>query len=79
MEKPLYINNGVDCRNYGALEGLPEMRAFFADLFSVPKENVLIGGNSSLQLMFDTLMRALVFGFFDPLPEACHCRRCLQD
>ena len=65
MEKPLYINNGMDCRNYGVLEGLPEMRAFFAELFSVPKENVLIGGNSSLQLMFDTLMRALVFGFCD--------------
>ena len=63
MQKPLCMSGNMDCRNYGVLEGLPEMRAFFADLLSIPKENVLIGGNSSLQLMFDTLMRALVFGF----------------
>ena len=65
MQKPLCMSGNMDCRNYGVLEGLPEMRAFFADLLSIPKENVLIGGNSSLQLMFDTLMRALVFGFCD--------------
>ncbi len=65
MQKPLCIKGGMDCRNYGVLEGLPEMRAFFADLLSIPKENVLVGGNSSLQLMFDALMRALVFGFCD--------------
>ena len=65
MQKPLCMSGGMDCRNYGVLEGLPEMRAFFAELLSIPKENVLIGGNSSLQLMFDALMRALVFGFCD--------------
>ncbi len=65
MQKPLCMSGNTDCRNYGVLEGLPEMRAFFADLLGVPKENILIGGNSSLQLMFDSLMRALVFGFFN--------------
>ena len=65
MQKPLCMNGGMDCRNYGVLEGLPEMRSFFAELLSIPKENVLVGGNSSLQLMFDALMRALVFGFCD--------------
>ncbi len=65
MQKPLCMSGGMDCRNYGVLEGLPEMRAFFAKLLSIPEENVLIGGNSSLQLMFDSLMRALVFGFCD--------------
>ena len=65
MQKPLCMSGNMDCRNYGVLEGLPEMRAFYASLLGVPKENVLIGGNSSLQLMFDTLMRALVFGFCD--------------
>ena len=65
MQKPLCMSGKMDCRNYGVLEGLPEMRAFYAELLGVPKENVLIGGNSSLQLMFDSLMRALVFGFCD--------------
>ena len=65
MQKPLCMRGGMDCRNYGVLEGLPEMRAFFANLLSIPEENVLVGGNSSLQLMFDCLMRALVFGFCD--------------
>lgn len=65
MQKPLCMSGGMDCRNYGVLEGLPEMRAFFANLLSIPVENVLVGGNSSLQLMFDALMRALVFGFCD--------------
>ncbi len=65
MQKPLCMSGGTDCRNYGVLEGLPEMRAFFANLLSIPVENVLVGGNSSLQLMFDALMRALVFGFCD--------------
>lgn len=71
LAKPLYMAGSTDCRNYGILEGLPEMRDFFAELLCVPRENVLIGGNSSLQLMFDALMRALVFGFCDsPRPWA---------
>lgn len=54
--------DGTDTRNYGGLEGLPEARKLFADLFGVRPHEVLIGGNSSLQLMHDTLVRAHVFG-----------------
>ncbi|MBL8788434.1 MAG: aminotransferase class I/II-fold pyridoxal phosphate-dependent enzyme [Deltaproteobacteria bacterium] len=54
--------DGTDSRNYGGLEGLPECRQLFADYFGVKPSEVLIGGNSSLQLMFDTLVRAHVFG-----------------
>ncbi len=54
--------DGTDTRNYGGLEGLPEARQLFADLFEVGASEVLIGGNSSLQLMFDTLLRCHVFG-----------------
>ena len=54
--------DGTDTRNYGGLEGLPEARALFADIFGVQPSEVLIGGNSSLQLMFDTILRAHVFG-----------------
>jgi DNA-binding transcriptional MocR family regulator len=54
--------DGTDTRNYGGLEGLPEARQLFAELFGCKADEVLIGGNASLQLMFDTLIRAHVFG-----------------
>lgn len=54
--------DGTDTRNYGGLEGLPEARQLFAEIFETAPSEVLIGGNSSLQLMFDTLIRLHVFG-----------------
>lgn len=58
--------DGTDCRNYGVLEGLPEARELFADLLGVPAANVLAGGNSSLNLMHDTIVQALL----RPVPGA---------
>ena len=52
----------TDARNYGLLEGLPSCRALFAELMGVPVEKVLAGGNSSLTLMYDALMRLWVYG-----------------
>ena len=49
---------GVDVRNYGLLEGIPEARALFAEIFDLPAELVLVGGNSSLNLMFDYVAMA---------------------
>ncbi len=57
--------DGTDCRNYGGLDGLPEMKAIFAELFGVPSTQVIIGGNSSLQIMHDTVVRALMHGVPD--------------
>lgn len=54
--------SGIDCRNYGDLLGLPEARKLFGEVLEVPTQNVLVGGNSSLALMHDTLMRAMLFG-----------------
>ncbi|MGW5648409.1 aminotransferase class I/II-fold pyridoxal phosphate-dependent enzyme [Saccharopolyspora sp. NPDC003752] len=52
--------DGTDCRNYGGLQGLPEMRALFADFLQVPVEQLLAAGNSSLELMHDCLVHALL-------------------
>lgn len=53
---------GTDARNYGDLEGLHEARVLFADVFGVKPEEVFVGGNSSLQLMYDTVSKAYTHG-----------------
>ena len=55
-------SDGSDGRNYGGLDGLPEMKAIFAELLGAPAAQVVVGGNSSLQLMHDTVVRALLHG-----------------
>lgn len=44
---------GTDARNYGSLEGMPEARRFFAEILQVQPQEVIVGGNSSLQMMYD--------------------------
>ena len=56
------LENGVDCRNYGLPAGLPAMRALFAEILGVQPENVIAGGNSSLNMMFDTVAQAFSKG-----------------
>lgn len=57
-----FAQDGTDCRNYGALDGIPEAKRLFAELFDVSIDEVLVGGNSSLNMMFDTIARAMSFG-----------------
>ena len=52
----------TDLRNYGGPSGIAEAKALFADWLDVPTTNIFIGGNSSLQLMYDALTRAMMFG-----------------
>jgi DNA-binding transcriptional MocR family regulator len=57
--------DGTDCRNYGGLDGLPEARSLFAGMLEVRPDQVLAGGNSSLSLMHDSLVHALLHGVPD--------------
>ncbi|WP_078553847.1 aminotransferase class I/II-fold pyridoxal phosphate-dependent enzyme [Alkalihalobacterium alkalicellulosilyticum] len=54
--------DGTDVRNYGGLDGLPETKQFFAEILEVRPEEIIIGGNSSLNMMHDTIARALFHG-----------------
>src|SRR5690606_223405 len=60
-----YMAGGVDCRNYGELQGLPELRALLAPVFGVTPERVVIGDNASLALMHDALVYAMLKGTCD--------------
>lgn len=54
--------DGTDCRNYGGLDGIAEAKALFSEFMEVTPEEIIIGGNSSLNMMYDTILRAMVKG-----------------
>lgn len=66
MNKPIeYIDNGVDIRNYGILDGIPSCKKLFADLLGVDAKNIIIGPNASLTLMFDYISQCYTHGAGD--------------
>ncbi|MBS5450764.1 MAG: aminotransferase [Coriobacteriia bacterium] len=58
----LTASDGTDCRNYGCLMGIPECRALFGDILGVPADQVFVGGESSLTVMYDTMSHAMTHG-----------------
>ncbi len=54
--------DGTDCRNYGLLDGIPSMKKLFSELFGVTTDEVMVGGNSSLNMMFDTIASFMASG-----------------
>ena len=61
---PIYTRKGTDVRNYGELAGVDEAKELFAELLGVKMENVIMGGQSSLALMYDMMIKALVLGVY---------------
>ena len=57
-----YLSQEGDCRNYGIAYGIKEIRELFAQILGTTSDKVIAGNNSSLSMMFDAMMRAMVFG-----------------
>lgn len=53
---------GTDCRNYGGLDGLIELKYLFSHILGVDHSQIIVGGNSSLNMMFDTIAQAMTHG-----------------
>lgn len=54
--------DGIDCRNYGGLDGLRELKNLFAEILGLQPDQIIVGGNSSLNMMFDTVSQAITHG-----------------
>ena len=57
-----YVSDGIDVRNYGEVAGLPAAKRLFADILGCKPEQVIVGGNASLQLMYDTIAKGYTHG-----------------
>ena len=63
--------SGIDCRNYGGLDGLQELKVLFGKILGLAPEQIIVGGNSSLNMMFDTIAQAMTHGMGgEPWSEA---------
>lgn len=67
-DSDLICSEGVDCRNYGVLDGIKEAKQLLADMMEVPRDNIVIFGNSSLNVMFDTVARSMTHGVMGSTP-----------
>lgn len=64
----LKCETGVDCRNYGVIDGIPEAKRLLGEMSEVDPEHIIIYGNSSLNVMFDTVARSMTHGVMGHTP-----------
>lgn len=64
----LTCEDGTDCRNYGVLDGIAEAKQLLGDMMEVPADNIIIYGNSSLNVMYDTVSRSMTHGVLGSTP-----------
>ena len=67
-ESDMKCEDGTDVRNYGVLDGIPEAKKLMGDIMGVPAENVIICGNASLPIMYDTVSRSVTHGVMGSTP-----------
>lgn len=67
-ESVLKTEDGFDCRNYGLLDGIPEAKKLMGDIIGVPAKNVIVFGNASLPIMYDTVSRSMTHGVCGSTP-----------
>ena len=68
-ESDMNAENGMDTRNYGLMDGIPEAKRLMADMMGgVPVENVIVYGNASLSIMYDTVSRSVTHGVMGSTP-----------
>lgn len=60
--------NGMDTRNYGMMDGIPEAKRLMGEMMGVPAENVIVYGNASLTIMYDTVSRSVTHGVLGNTP-----------
>ncbi len=64
----LSASNGFDCRNYGVMDGLPEAKKMMADIMETTPDHVIVYGNASLSIMYDSIARSFTHGVMGNTP-----------
>ena len=67
-DSDLKCETGVDCRNYGVIDGIPEAKRLLGEMSEVDPEHIIIYGNSSLNVMFDSIARSMTHGVMGNTP-----------
>lgn len=67
-EADMICEEGIDCRSYGIVDGIKEARELLGEISEVPADNIIIYGNSSLNVMYDTVSRSMTHGVMGSTP-----------